>query len=127
MWVGLVEVAVWEFHLDLYRRNLKEQLERNVKELHARRVIVTWNDDRTNKHKFWRSSWSKHHDWPATEVRIPLLATGSVSSATGSAFSVVSSVETADFQRFYLYPVCGSTTRNNEGTTRSAGSTLWRG
>lgn len=46
----------------LYRRNLKEQLERNVKELHARRVIVTWNDDRTNKHKFWRSSWSKHHD-----------------------------------------------------------------
>lgn len=46
----------------LYRRNLKEQLERNVKELHARRVIVTRNDDPTNKHKFWRSSWSKHHD-----------------------------------------------------------------
>lgn len=46
----------------LYRRNLKEQLERNVKELHAWNVIVTWNNDSENDHKFWSSCWSKDHD-----------------------------------------------------------------
>lgn len=46
----------------LYRRNLKEQLKRNVKELGKPHVIVTWNHDSTNKHKFWSSCWALGHD-----------------------------------------------------------------
>lgn len=46
----------------LYRRNLQEQLKRNVKCLGARHVIVTWNGDDENAHKFWTSRWSAAHD-----------------------------------------------------------------
>lgn len=46
----------------VYRRNLWEMLERNVKGLCAQRVIVTWNGDDKNDHKFWTSQWSPTHD-----------------------------------------------------------------